>query len=277
MRGHRSAAVVLSTIAFSAVSLRRRARRRPGQESPTGRSSAGRERFRFRDEIPEDQAARPGRETEPPERRARDGPRGSPAVPQVNFQIAGPWRRVLRSAGQRAGWLSFTASLMREAHRDADLGCRSSQRLEVMRRQPRQSGAGGSATEAAVTGGCLSEHFSSAHRDGWRDAALHPASPEEAQGARFKQRTRVALMQTRANSPPRAGDVPARQSAAIIPASRSCRRNHSVARQDDARRQSSNFTRRITFRPCGHQAVAVRRLDGGGARAASSTSFLRLG
>lgn len=116
-------------------------------------------------------------------------------LPQVNFQIFIPGAGGYYDPPDNPGLASFTASLMREgtAMRTSE---QISQRLEVMA-AGLTVGAGTSATEATVSGSCLSEHFP-ALIEMAADVMLHPSFPDE-EVARFKQRTRVTLTQTRAN------------------------------------------------------------------------------
>jgi zinc protease len=116
-------------------------------------------------------------------------------LPQVTFQIFIPGAGGYYDPPDNPGLASFTASLMREgtAMRTSE---QISQRLEVMAASL-TVGAGSSATEATVTGSSLSEHFP-ALIEMAADVMLHPSFPDE-EVARFKQRTRVNLTQTRAN------------------------------------------------------------------------------
>ena len=116
-------------------------------------------------------------------------------LPQVTFQIFIPGAGGYYDPPDNPGLASFTASLMREgtAVRTSE---QISQRLEVMAASL-TAGAGTSATEATVTGSSLSEHFP-ALIEMAADVMLHPSFPDE-EVARFKQRTRVNLTQTRAN------------------------------------------------------------------------------
>lgn len=190
MRGHRPA-IVLSTIAFSAV-LAAQDPVPPQQESPT-KGLVRKGKVPVSNEI---------LKTTLPAPAEIDLPNGAHLMvledhrlPQVNFQLFIPGAGGYYDPPDNVGLASFTASLMREGTA-LQTSEQISQRLEVMAASL-VVGTGGSATEATVTGSSLSEHFP-ALIEMAADVVLHPSFPEE-EVARFKQRTRVTLMQTRAN------------------------------------------------------------------------------
>jgi len=190
MRGHRSA-IALATIAFSAV-LAAQGPAPPQQESPT-KGLVRKGKVPVSNEI---------LKTKLPAPAEIDLPNGvhlmvleDHRLPQVNFQLFIPGAGGYYDPPDNPGLASFTASLLREGTA-MQTSEQISQRLEVMAASL-VAGTGGSATEATVTGSCLTEHLP-ALIEMAADVVLHPSFPEE-EVARFKQRTRVTLMQTRAN------------------------------------------------------------------------------
>jgi zinc protease len=115
-------------------------------------------------------------------------------LPQISFQLIIPGAGDYFDPADQPGLASFTASLMREgtATRTSN---QISQQLELMA-ATLNFGAGNS-PEATITGNALSDQ---AVRllDLASNALLHPSFPQE-EIARFRQRTRAALAQQRAN------------------------------------------------------------------------------
>ena len=241
MRGHRSA-VVLSTIAFSAV-LAAQGPAPPQQESPT-KGLVRKGKVPVSNEI---------LKTKLPAPAEIDLPNGAHVMvledhrlPQVNFQVFIPGAGGYYDPPDNAGLASFTASLMREGTA-TQTSEQISQRLEVMAASL-AVGAGGSATEATVTGGCLSEHFPALIE--MARMSFHPAPEAAARSAR----TRVALMQTRANP----GSSQEMFQRVVRRSSRvAFMGDYPVARQDDARRNGS--ISQTHYVPGGHRR-ARRRL-----------------
>jgi zinc protease len=136
-------------------------------------------------------------------------------LPQISFQLAIPGAGGYFDPAEQPGLASFTASLMREgtASRKSN---QISEQLELMAATLNFS-AGGS-PEATITGSCLSDQ---AIRliDLAADLLLHPAFPEE-EIAPFKQRTRAALAQQRANPGLLAAEVFSRAVYGSHPAAR---------------------------------------------------------
>jgi zinc protease len=136
-------------------------------------------------------------------------------LPQIAFQLVIPGAGGYFDPAEQPGLASFTASLMREgtASRKSN---QISEQLELM--AATLNFAAGSSPEATVAGSCLSDQ---AIRllDLAADVLLHPAFPEEEIGP-FKQRTRAALAQQRANPGLLAAEVFSRAVYGSHPAAR---------------------------------------------------------
>jgi zinc protease len=136
-------------------------------------------------------------------------------LPQIAFQLVIPGAGGYFDPAEQPGLASFTASLMREgtASRKSN---QISEQLELM--AATLNFGAGSSPEATVTGSCLSDQ---AIRllDLAADVLLHPAFPEEEIGP-FKQRTRAALAQQRANPGLLAAEVFSRAVYGSHPAAR---------------------------------------------------------
>jgi zinc protease len=116
-------------------------------------------------------------------------------LPQISFQLSIPGAGGYFDPAEQPGLASFTASLMREGTTSRTSN-QISEQLELMAAGLNFSA--GSSPEATITGTSLSDQ---AVRlvDLAADVLLHPAFPEE-ELAPFKQRTRAALAQRRANA-----------------------------------------------------------------------------
>jgi zinc protease len=116
-------------------------------------------------------------------------------LPQISFQVFIPGAGGYYDPADQPGLASFTATLMREGTA-ARASEQISQQLEVMAATLNVTAAM-SSPEATLSGSCLSDQF-----DGLIDVAadvlLHPSFPDD-ELARYKQRTRAALMQQRTN------------------------------------------------------------------------------
>jgi zinc protease len=115
-------------------------------------------------------------------------------LPQISFQLLIPGAGGYFDPADEPGLASFTASLMREGTTSRK-STQISEQLELM--AATLNFGAGSSPDATITGSCLSDQ---AVRliDLAGDMLLHPAFPE-AEIAPFKQRTRAALAQQRAN------------------------------------------------------------------------------
>jgi zinc protease len=136
-------------------------------------------------------------------------------LPQISFQLVIPGAGGYFDPAEQPGLASFTASLMREgtASRKSN---QIAEQLELMAATLNFSA--GSSPEATITGSCLSDQ---AIRliDLAADVLLHPAFPEP-EIAPFKQRTRAALAQQRANPGLLAAEVFSRAVYGSHPAAR---------------------------------------------------------
>jgi zinc protease len=136
-------------------------------------------------------------------------------LPQIAFQLVIPGAGGYFDPAEQPGLASFTASLMREgtASRKSN---QISEQLELM--AATLNFGAGSSPEATVAGSCLSDQ---ALRllDLAADVLLHPTFPEEEIGP-FKQRTRAALAQQRANPGLLAAEVFSRAVYGSHPAAR---------------------------------------------------------
>jgi zinc protease len=136
-------------------------------------------------------------------------------LPQISFQLVIPGAGGYFDPADQPGLASFTASLMREgtASRKSN---QISEQIELM--AATLNFGAGSSPEATISGSCLSDQ---AVRliDLAADVLLHPAFPEE-EIAPFKQRTRAALAQRRANPDLLAAEVFSRAVYGSHPAAR---------------------------------------------------------
>lgn len=116
-------------------------------------------------------------------------------LPQIAFQLIIPDAGGFFDPAEQPGLASFTASLVREgtATRTSN---QISAELDLMAATLNVN-AGTTSTEATMNGSCLSDQVSTLF-DLAADVLLHPAFPDQEVG-RFKQRTRTALAQQRAN------------------------------------------------------------------------------
>ena len=136
-------------------------------------------------------------------------------LPQISFQLLIPGAGGYFDPAEQPGLASFTASLMREGTPSRKSN-QISEQLELM--AATLNFGAGSSPEASITGSCLSDQ---AVRliDLAADVLLHPAFPEE-EIAPFKQRTRAALAQRRANPGLLAAEVFSRAVYGSHPAAR---------------------------------------------------------
>jgi zinc protease len=136
-------------------------------------------------------------------------------LPQISFQLVIPGAGGYFDPAEQPGLASFTASLMREGTPSRKSN-QISEQLELM--AATLNFGAGSSPEATITGSCLSDQ---AVRliDLAADVLLHPAFPEE-EIAPFKQRTRAALAQRRANPGLLAAEVFSRAVYGSHPAAR---------------------------------------------------------
>jgi zinc protease len=116
-------------------------------------------------------------------------------LPQINFQILIPGAGGYYDPADHQGLAQFTAALMREGT-TTRTSAQLSQQLEVMAANL-TVGAGVSGLEATVNGSCLSDQIDRL-LDITADVLLHPAFSDE-ELTRYRQRTRTALIQQRAN------------------------------------------------------------------------------
>jgi zinc protease len=117
-------------------------------------------------------------------------------LPQVTFQLIIPGAGGFFDPAEQPGLASFTASLMREGTTTRTSNQISAQ-LDLMAATLNLS-AGTSSTEATIAGSALSDQTAALFELA-ADVLMHPAFAED-EIARFRQRTRSALAQQRANA-----------------------------------------------------------------------------
>ncbi|MEO8260467.1 MAG: pitrilysin family protein [Acidobacteriota bacterium] len=115
-------------------------------------------------------------------------------LPQISFQLIVPGAGGYADPAEQPGLAAFTAALMREGT-PTRTSNQISEQLELM--AATLNFAAGSSPEATITGGALSDQAVRL-MDLASDVLLRPSFPDE-ELARFKQRTRAALVQQRAN------------------------------------------------------------------------------
>ena len=115
-------------------------------------------------------------------------------LPQIVFSLQIPGAGSYMDPDDHPGLAGFTAALMREGTTTKS-SSQIAQQLELMAATLNVSA--GNSSEAVVSGSCLSDQAIKLI-DLAADVLLHPTFPEE-EVTRFKQRTRSALVQQRAN------------------------------------------------------------------------------
>ncbi len=170
-------------------------------------------------------------------------------TPQVSFQLFIPGAGGYADPADRSGLATFTADLLREG-----TTTRSSndiaQQLEVMAATLTENAATAS-LEAVVAGSALSDQFEKL-MDLAADVLLHPAFAAQ-EVARYKDRTRAALVQQRANPNFVAAEVFARAIYGVHPAAR---RSPAIASLDAVTRDEIVAFHRTHYVP-DHAAIAI--------------------